>query len=126
MSFEAHLLFSGIRHRKPARTSRDLSEPEPMSEAKGRLRISTDKSTQVLVYRYDKNTSTTDHDGRNYTHIVIPWRAQREPGIHNHERELVEDFRHSHLAPHDQMWLWIPGSRYARPGMTAAYMRTAS
>ncbi|XUM20349.1 hypothetical protein ACRAVF_22635 [Bradyrhizobium oligotrophicum S58] len=34
MSFDAHLLFSGIRHRRPARTSRDLSEPEPLAEAK--------------------------------------------------------------------------------------------
>ncbi|WP_284419102.1 MULTISPECIES: hypothetical protein [unclassified Bradyrhizobium] len=54
---------------------------------------------------------------------VIPGRAQREPGIHNHKREFVEDNRHWRLSPHDQSWLWILGSRYARPGMTMRIWR---
>ncbi|MGJ5204639.1 hypothetical protein [Bradyrhizobium sp. HKCCYLR20261] len=103
MSFEAHPLFSGIRHRKPARTSRDLSEPEPMSEAKDGAHRSTNMSMQVLVCRFVEYSGSVDRDWFNYIHIVIPGRAQREPGIHNHERQLVEDFGHSHLAPHDQM-----------------------
>ena len=42
-------------------------------------------------------------DAAKNTSSVIPGRAQREPGIHNHESSL-----------------WIPGLRQeAHPGMTA-------
>src|SRR4051794_19834351 len=44
---------------------------------------------------------------RKFTHDVIPGCALgRRPGIHN-----------------PRSWLWIPGSRFARPGMTVGLFR---
>src|SRR5262245_13239016 len=45
-------------------------------------------------------------------------RRRREPGIHTPcrawFRRLVDDFLRNNVG----LWLWIPGSRFARPGMT--------
>ena len=42
---------------------------------------------------------------------------QAEPGIHNHRRALLSG-KADRAAKSKQLWLWIPGSRFARPGMT--------
>jgi hypothetical protein len=42
------------------------------------------------------------------TALVIPGRAQREPGIHNHERKLEGDIVAS-LLRHIGLGVWIPG-----------------
>ena len=53
--------------------------------------------------------------GRN---AVIPGRAEREPGIHNHRCPCYRRNCHS-FAQHRDLWLWIPGLRQeAHPGMT--------
>jgi len=45
-------------------------------------------------------------------------RHSREPWIHNHRIEFGEDSGLP-VSPHNRrLWLWIPGSRSARPGMT--------
>ncbi len=46
---------------------------------------------------------------------VIPEAAKRLSGIHNHRSAGVD------IALRGS-WLWIPGSRYARPGMTAYFL----
>ncbi len=53
-----------------------------------------------------------------HTPAVIPGRPQGEPGIHT-PGHLCGAGRLRHRAPHLGLWLWIPGSRFARPGMTA-------
>ena len=50
--------------------------------------------------------------------VVIPEAVERLSGIHNHRSTGVDtaamELRGS--------WLWIPGSRSARPGMTACFL----
>ncbi|BAL06212.1 hypothetical protein ABIF44_005315 [Bradyrhizobium japonicum] len=48
-------------------------------------------------------------------------RHGREPGIHNHRIEFDEDSRLLVSPRNRRLWLWIPGSRSARPGMTGLY-----
>ena len=51
---------------------------------------------------------------------VIPGQPVRaEPGIHNHDCPWLGIIV-SRCADNDGLWLWIPGSRSARPGMTTA------
>ena len=53
-------------------------------------------------------------------HAVIPGPALRKPGIHNHGRAELA------LSSFLDAWLWIPGSRCARPGMTYSILSFAS
>jgi len=51
---------------------------------------------------------------------VIPGRAKREPGIHNHDCALPRRDEAPAVLNNSTLWLWIPGSRQeARPGMTS-------
>jgi hypothetical protein len=56
--------------------------------------------------------------------IVHPVGAMRsiEPGIHNHEIPFGARWGGSHVQ-HQHWGLWIPGLRYARPGMTVEGFR---
>ena len=48
------------------------------------------------------------------TQSIIPERATREPGIHNHEQCGLA----SAVPPLLDLWLWIPLGPSGRPGMT--------
>jgi hypothetical protein len=41
---------------------------------------------------------------------------RREPGTHKHRQSELEH----------PLWLWVPGSRFASPGMTAAAMSASA
>ncbi|MGJ4898870.1 hypothetical protein, partial [Bradyrhizobium sp. HKCCYLRH1062] len=49
---------------------------------------------------------------------------EREPGIHSHDSQLVEQYAETARRHHNRSWLWIPGSFACRecPGMTAETM----
>src|SRR5205085_946232 len=47
--------------------------------------------------------------------------AWREPGIHSHRVQLFGTAGGPLRLGDTHLWLWIPGSRFARPGMTDVF-----